>query len=109
MISKHIALTITTNEVSDWAQEEFCQYLTENATIHEFVWCASEVDSLTVQYIEPNTYKLEFNFKGYVYDWIDDPESHIIDHITNTYLNIPTEIYMGIEPIIYTVISVTLQ
>ena len=34
MISKHIALTITTNEVSDWAHEEFCEYLAENATIH---------------------------------------------------------------------------
>ena len=109
MVNKHVTMTIKTDDISDWAQEEFCEYLTEKKTLKGFIWFLYSVDSLSVLALEQNVFKLDFTFTGYVYDWMDDPESDIIINITEDYGKEYNQIYMGIEPIKFIVSEITVE
>lgn len=106
MIHNRITITIKTDKVSDWAREEFCEYLKELSTLKDFVWCAGTIESVDVMQIEPELIQLDFTFSGYIYDWMDSHEDDLIESIQRKYGTTHTEIYMGIEPIRFIVTDI---
>ncbi len=95
------------NVLSNFAQEEFTEYLQDHETLREFVTFADEFGDVSVGTVSPLSWVVSFSCKGELPVWIDDPVMYAISFMKNKFSYAATEVYMGLEPVSFVLVDVT--